>query len=477
MTAGTYGGVAGVPRFNIDAKGRVLGATNVVMQATSPVLLTTSGTGTLAWSLATSGATAGTYGNSTAVGQVVVDAFGRVTSATNVGIAGAGTLAVTDGTTTATSLNLILFATGATVTGTSGTATVAVAGGTGGGGASWNSITAATANGTTSNGTAQIEYRVQSTQGTRVSWRFTESAASTGGTSASGIPNQVLLQLDTVSNSTQSPLKVLSRGVHVFSINPVAAQILANIGSSTSPTYTFANDDDTGMYSTFSNRIGFTCGTALTLRLGPQVHVRAYNSGTIPDITDNTSGNSGVGIGDQLVRVIINSVENAYFGNGLVNQSKFSADAVGYAVSFKKSRGSISSPSAVTSGDDLATISGYGYVGATNTYREAARIAFDSAGTISDATNGIGGIIRFSTQLQGTDTSPQERWRIEQGGFWIGQQLSADPGTTVVGTTEIALYRKNSKLVAAHNLGGTMYFLSIPLDGTSTSWTQGTTAP
>ena len=80
---------------------------------------------------------------------------------------------------------------------------------------------------------------------------------------------------------------------------------------------------------------------------------------------------------------------------------KGSADDVGYAFSAKKSRGSIASPTVITTGDDLLSISGYGYVGATNTYVEAARILLDSTGTISDAANGIGGIIRFSARVAG----------------------------------------------------------------------------
>src|SRR3990167_2590434 len=72
--------------------------------------------------------------------------------------------------------------------------------------------------------------------------------------------------------------------------------------------------------------------------------------------------------------------------------------ATAYLVSAKKSRGSVASPTAITTGDDLLYLSGYGYVGATGTYVEAARITFDSTGTIADTTTGVGGIIRFSTR-------------------------------------------------------------------------------
>lgn len=40
-----------------------------------------------------------------------------------------------------------------------------------------------------------------------------------------------------------------------------------------------------------------------------------------------------------------------------------------------------------------------------------------------------------------------------------------------------AIYMKNDKLVIAYNRSGTVTYLTIPLDGATTSWTQSTTAP
>lgn len=73
----------------------------------------------------------------------------------------------------------------------------------------------------------------------------------------------------------------------------------------------------------------------------------------------------------------------------------------------RHSRGTVAAPTVITTADDLHTISGYGYVGATNTYLEATRITSSSTGTIADATTGIGGTIKFYTTLAGTDTAPQ----------------------------------------------------------------------
>jgi len=100
---------------------------------------------------------------------------------------------------------------------------------------------------------------------------------------------------------------------------------------------------------------------------------------------------------------------------GLFQFSKGTADAVSYALNFRKSRGSVGTPTVITTGDDLATMTGYGYVGATNTYLPAAQILFDSTGTIADATSGIGGQVKISTTLAGTDTALQLGYTFQGG--------------------------------------------------------------
>ena len=109
VAANTYGSSTTVPVFAVDAKGRVTSVTNTGINfSTSTVAqadkLTNSRniaiTGDLSWNvnfdgsanvtatgtLANSGVTAGTYGSSTQVGIVTVDAKGRVTSASNIPI-------------------------------------------------------------------------------------------------------------------------------------------------------------------------------------------------------------------------------------------------------------------------------------------------------------------------------------------------------------------------------------------------------
>lgn len=98
VTAGTYGDSTHVAQVVVDAKGRlslvsntaiVSGGTGTVTQIDSGTGLTggpITTTGTL--SLNTSGVTAGTYGGATSSAQVIVNAQGQLTSATNVTITG-----------------------------------------------------------------------------------------------------------------------------------------------------------------------------------------------------------------------------------------------------------------------------------------------------------------------------------------------------------------------------------------------------
>jgi len=111
VTAGTYGSATQVSQVTVNNKGQVTGAANVTITGVPPdsapltatkiwvgnannkaAAVAMSGDAALsnagALTLAASGVTAGTYGDSAHVGKVTVDAKGRVTSASSVAISG-----------------------------------------------------------------------------------------------------------------------------------------------------------------------------------------------------------------------------------------------------------------------------------------------------------------------------------------------------------------------------------------------------
>lgn len=279
------------------------------------------------------------------------------------------------------------------------------------GSSTWDTIGAAAASTTTANAAFNIVYNTAPTADTKVAWTFGETSAGSGGTSTAGVPNQVLLKLTTLATSTQSPLSVYSSAAHVFSVSPTTAQILGTDGTGTDPTYSFAASVGTGIYSSAANTIAFSINTIqryvfnVTALTGSSQVIRfATGSPSAPTYSFNAETNTGLWKpATSTLGISINGVENSRFLDaGIYQLSKGSADAVSYALNFRKSRGTVASPTVITTGDDLATISGYGYLGATNTYEIATQIKFDSTGTIADTTSGIGGIVRFSHAIVGT---------------------------------------------------------------------------
>ena len=133
VVAGGYGNTTSIPSITVDAFGRVTSVSNntiYVPPGTSIVantgqLTANAATGIVALGLATTAVSAGNYGGSTQIPVLAIDAYGRITSASNTSVSttislaagsgsgsvsGGGTLTVSGGTGISTS------ATGSTIT-------------------------------------------------------------------------------------------------------------------------------------------------------------------------------------------------------------------------------------------------------------------------------------------------------------------------------------------------------------------------
>jgi hypothetical protein len=100
----------------------------------------------------------------------------------------------------------------------------------------------------------------------------------------------------------------------------------------------------------------------------------------------------------------------------------------------------------------------------------------------SDSTSRVAGLIDGAAsstvpilRLRNNTTTGYEFWPD----YWqVQKEASADPTSTQLSAgDQFAIYRKNDKLVIAYNNGGTITYLTIPLDGSTSTWTQSTSAP
>lgn len=354
-----------------------------------------------------------------------------------------------------------------------------------GGGASLDGITAAAGD---QAGIANADYNVRwnwaKTTNTEVAFELGESSAATGGTSTANVPNQVLAKFSTLAASTMSPLQVYSRATHVFSVSPTLPQLIVNNGTVAAPTIAFGSSSTSGLYRSADGPSIANNGNQNLLVGATFVGVASGSAGT-PALTNIAHQNAGffwpatgvLGItagGRENARVLANP--------DIFQVSQGRADATAYAINARKSRGTVASPTVITTGDDLLTISGFGYVGATGTYVEAAKITFDSTGTIADTTSGVGGIVRIAAAAVGA-VGPSEIARFTRatttGGGWMTMdEADANPGTgDLTADEDFAIYRKGDKLVFAYNLAGAMNYATLALDGSTTTWVNSTTAP
>jgi hypothetical protein len=204
----------------------------------------------------------------------------------------------------------------------------------------------------------------------------------------------VLLQIDTVASSTAIPLLVKSQANEVFRVSPNTAQIYAVDGTTSAPTYSFANDPDTGIRRFSTNFLAVVAG------------------------------------GSDVLYVSNNSVQVSTVAALLVNRTAGTASDPD--ISFRNSQ---------------------------------------SVGFFTPAAN----------QLAVSCSSREiVRWKAASsgGGWHIMDEADSDPTTTELDSLDsFAVYAKNDKLVFAYNNAGTINYITIPFDGSTSTWTNSSTAP
>ena len=399
--------------------------------------------GDTAWECAAD-STAGTPSFDAITGGTNTTAAMIVSTGASLATSGSGTIVATS--TTANAVTLGMMATGTAgnlITYSAAGAPAAVATGTaaqvltsngagaaptfqaasGGSADTWTSITAATGAATTANANnTGIVLNWAVTTNSVSAWTFGETTAATGGTDASGVPNQVLLKLTTLATSTMSPLSVYSRGSHVFSVSPSTVQLITANGTRAAPVYSFASDLDLGFYWTAADQIGVSTGNTNYTNFSGSATV-----GALAVSGQEVSASSGMNLS-----AVVSVNENGTRIPVRIHRAA-TTDAADGSVSLLRSRGNAASPTVITSGDNLGNLAAYGYVGATNKFQQAAQILFDSAGTISDSATGIAGIIRFYTAATGAE--PVEKWAMDDTGNLLSAGvLQASLGTPANGS-------------------------------------------
>jgi len=162
------------------------------------------------------------------------------------------------------------------------------------GGAALSGITAATGTNTIANGNNHSQiWNWALTTDAISAFTFGETTAATGGTSTSGVPNQILAKFNTLATSTASPLSVYSRGSYVFSVSPTTKQILsvsnAAGGSTSTPAYGFTDHSGTGIDTCCGGaQLQFYSQTTKTFYADNShiaFNVPVYSAGTAPSVS------------------------------------------------------------------------------------------------------------------------------------------------------------------------------------------------
>ena len=134
VTAGSYGNTTTIPSITVDAYGRVTSVSNntvYIPPATSIVantgqLTANASTGIVALGLATTAVSAGNYGGSTQIPVITVDAYGRITSASNTSVSSTINLSGTTGSGSVSGGGTLTFASNNGITASASGSTITI---------------------------------------------------------------------------------------------------------------------------------------------------------------------------------------------------------------------------------------------------------------------------------------------------------------------------------------------------------------
>ena len=134
VTAGSYGNTTSIPSITVDAYGRVTSVSNntiyvppgTSITANSGQLTANAATGNVAIGLATTSVSAGSYGSSTQIPTFTVDSYGRLTAASNTSISTTISLSGTSGSGSVSGGGTLSFAGSNGVTATVSSSTITI---------------------------------------------------------------------------------------------------------------------------------------------------------------------------------------------------------------------------------------------------------------------------------------------------------------------------------------------------------------
>ena len=219
--------------------------------------------------------------------------------------------------------------------GTTATATISS-----GGSSTWDTISAAAGDATTANSTHVIVYNTAPTADSKVAWTFGETSAATNGSSTNGTPNQVLLYLKTLANSTQSAFRVDVRGNFVMAASPTSSQMIFKANSGGTPVlstgldltsgFGFENSGSWPSMSAGGNNILIAAGSSPS-----GIWIVPAGTNAKPTVTDFAQSTTGLNwfagantmsVVDATAHEIVRFIGGASPGLRMVNASLFTAN-------------------------------------------------------------------------------------------------------------------------------------------------------